>query len=61
MIGIHGGTSPYAAAALARSLDSLGEIAQRRGDSTAAHDAMSQAKLLREEAHLSVARGKQGS
>ena len=60
MIGIHGGTSPYAAA-LARSLDSLSDIARRRGDSTAAHDAMSQAKLLREQAHLPVAGGKQAA
>jgi hypothetical protein len=58
MIGIQGATSPYAAAALAKSFEAVGEVAQRRGDSMAAQDAVSQAQLLREQAHLPVAGAK---
>jgi hypothetical protein len=51
-IAMHGAASPYAAAALGKLLEASGKVAQRRGDSTAALDAISEARLLREQAHL---------
>jgi tetratricopeptide (TPR) repeat protein len=55
-IEMHGATNPYAAAALARVLELLREVAERQGDSVAALDAGLQAKHLREQAHLSNCR-----
>ena len=48
-------TSPYAAAALAKVLEALGDVAQQRGDPAAALDAALEAKVLREQAHLPAA------
>jgi tetratricopeptide (TPR) repeat protein len=44
-------TSPHAALALAKDLEALGDVAQRRGDFDAARDAALEAKLLREQSH----------
>jgi tetratricopeptide (TPR) repeat protein len=48
----HDSKSPHAAAALARMLQTLASLAQRRGHSAAAQEAISEARRLRERAHL---------